>query len=55
MLYGRSFQNVLLTIFLATTWSYYPVIARRQQRFGLFPLRSPLLWESLVIFSSYGY
>ena len=32
------------------TWSYYPADASLQQRFGLFPGRSPLLGESLVYF-----
>ena len=32
----------------ATTWSYYPAAASPQQRFGLFPVRSPLLGESLL-------
>ena len=31
-----------------TTWSYNPAIASLQQRFGLFPGRSPLLGESLL-------
>ena len=33
-----------------TAWSYYPDIALLRQRFGLFPVRSPLLRESLVYF-----
>ena len=33
-----------------TSWSYYPADALLQQRFGLFPVRSPLLRESLVYF-----
>ena len=36
-------------------WSYNPDVALPQQRFGLFPVRSPLLGESLFIFSSSGY
>ena len=31
-----------------TAWSYYPDVASLQQRFGLFPVRSPLLGESLL-------
>ncbi len=30
----------------ATAWSYYPVCALLHMRFGLFPVRSPLLGES---------
>ena len=37
-----------------TTWSYNPGDALPQRRFGLFPVRSPLLRESLFIFSSRG-
>ena len=33
-----------------TAWSYYPAYALLQMRFGLFPVRSPLLGESLVYF-----
>ena len=33
-----------------TTWSYYPTFALLQMRFGLFPVRSPLLGESLNCF-----
>ena len=33
-----------------TAWSYYPVCASPHMRFGLFPVRSPLLGESLVYF-----
>ena len=32
----------------AMTWSYYPAAASLQRRFGLFPVRSPLLGESLL-------
>ena len=32
----------------AMTWSYYPGAASLQRRFGLFPVRSPLLGESLL-------
>ena len=32
----------------ARTWSYYPCGASPQRRFGLFPVRSPLLGESLL-------
>ena len=30
------------------SWSYYPVAALPRRRFGLFPVRSPLLRESLL-------
>ena len=33
-----------------TTWSYYPAYALPHTRFGLFPVRSPLLGESLNYF-----
>ena len=33
-----------------TAWSYYPPYALLHKRFGLFPVRSPLLGESLVYF-----
>ena len=36
--------------YLATAWSYYPILALPQQWFGLFPVRSPLLGESLTYF-----
>ena len=45
---GRTFQNVPLTTFLATTRSYNPARAKRRRRFGLVPVRSPLLGESLL-------
>ena len=32
----------------ATAWSYYPAHASPHMRFGLFPVRSPLLGESLL-------
>ena len=35
---------------LATAWSYNPTAALLQSWFGLFPVRSPLLGESLVYF-----
>ena len=31
-----------------TSWSYYPACASPHRRFGLFPVRSPLLGESLL-------
>ena len=34
----------------ATAWSYNPMVALPQSWFGLFPVRSPLLGESLVYF-----
>ena len=36
--------------YLATAWSYNPMAALPQSWFGLFPVRSPLLGESLVYF-----
>ena len=45
---GRTFQSVPLTTILATTRSYNPATAKRRQRFGLLPVRSPLLGESLL-------
>ena len=38
----------------ATAWSYNPGDASPQPRFGLFPVRSPLLGESLVYFLFLG-
>ena len=35
---------------LATAWSYNPMVALPQSWFGLFPVRSPLLGESLTYF-----
>ena len=37
-----------------TAWSYYPAYALPHIRFGLFPVRSPLLGESLVYFLFLG-
>ena len=37
-----------------TAWSYYPAYALLHKRFGLFPVRSPLLGESLVYFLFLG-
>ena len=34
----------------ATAWSYNPMVALPQSWFGLFPVRSPLLGESLIYF-----
>ena len=45
---GGTFQNLPLTIFHAMSQSYNPAHALRHQRFGLFPVRSPLLGESLL-------
>ena len=50
-LYGRSFQSVPLNVLRARrgpTTPYRP----KSIWFGLFPVRSPLLGESLFIFSS---
>ena len=38
-----------------TAWSYYPANALLHPRFGLVPVRSPLLGESLFIFFSSRY
>ena len=38
-----------------TAWSYYPASALLHLRFGLVPVRSPLLGESLFIFFSSRY
>ena len=49
---GRLFQNrspILADAYCGPN----PVV--HAPRFGLFPFRSPLLWESLVVFSSSGY
>ena len=53
-LYGRPFQGVPLAILLPRRGPTTPVSPRRHG-FGLFRVRSPLLTESLFIFSSYGY
>ena len=41
-------RDLLLAIMIQGRGSYYPVAALRQRRFGLFPVRSPLLGESLL-------
>ena len=53
-LYGRLFQGVPLAILLPRRGPTTPMSPRRHG-FGLFRVRSPLLTESLFIFSSYGY
>ena len=53
-LYGRPFQGVPLAIHMPRRGPTTPVSPRRHG-FGLFRVRSPLLTESLFIFSSYGY
>ena len=53
-LYGRLFQGVPLDSILPRRGPTTPVSPRRHG-FGLFRVRSPLLTESLFIFSSYGY
>ena len=45
---GRIFQTVPLTTHVATLRSYNPRRALRRRGFGLFPVRSPLLGESLL-------
>ena len=52
--YGHSFQSVPLDFILPRRGPTTPVPPRRHG-FGLFRVRSPLLTESLFIFSSYGY
>ena len=49
---GRLFQN-RSPILLLTYCGPNPVM--HAPRFGLFPFRSPLLWESMFSFSSSGY
>ena len=49
---GRLFQN-RSPILESTFCSPNPMV--HAPWFGLFPFRSPLLWESLVVFSSSGY
>ncbi len=45
--YGSTFQRILLIKCLAISWSYNPTHAVTWW-FGLFPVRSPLLGESLL-------
>ena len=45
---GRAFQPVTLASQAATTRPYNPAGASPRQRFGLLPVRSPLLGESLL-------
>ncbi len=52
--YGRLFQVVPFPSILPRRGPTTPVSPRRHG-FGLFRVRSPLLTESLFIFSSYGY
>ena len=54
MLYGCTFQNILLTNFLATAWSCNPTHAVTWMVSAV-PVRSPLLGESLFIFFSCRY
>ena len=49
-----SFQRILLTIKSTITRSYNTAVALPQQRFGLFPVRSPLLRESFFYFLLLG-
>ena len=53
-LYDRLFQGVPLAILLPRRGPTTPISPGRNG-FGLFRVRSPLLTESLFIFSSYGY
>ena len=52
---GRTFQYRPAPCTRATTRSYNPTGALLHTWFGLFPGRSPLLGESLVIFFSWRY
>ena len=45
---GRIFQTVPLTTLVAMSRSYNPRRALRRRGFGLLPVRSPLLGESLL-------
>ena len=45
---GGPFQGPSARDHDTRSWSYYPGAALRQRRFGLFPVRSPLLGESLL-------
>ena len=49
-----SFQRILLTIKCTITRSYNTAVALPQQRFGLLPVRSPLLRESFFYFLLLG-
>ena len=46
----RDFPDASALLYCATAWSYNPCEALPQRRFGLFPVRSPLLGESLNYF-----
>ena len=46
-----NFPDASVHDYRTTSWSYYPACALPHRRFGLFPVRSPLLGESLL-FSS---
>ena len=46
-LYGQAFQPVLLAIRILVWRSHNP--GQQADRFGLFPVRSPLLRESLLL------
>ena len=52
--YGRTFQMRSSHDSSTTAWSYNPANALPHTRFGLFPVRSPLLGESLVYFLFLG-
>ena len=53
-LYDASFQMLPLAIAVRQRGPTTPTMPEHRW-FGLFPVRSPLLGESLFIFSSYGY
>ena len=46
---GGPFQGPSARDHDTRSWSYYPDAALRQRRFGLFPVRSPLLGESRLM------
>ena len=48
--YGHIFQSVLFTICIQCRGPTTPLAPLRRQRFGLFPVRSPLLGESFIYF-----
>ena len=43
-----NFPDASVHDYHTTSWSYYPDCALPHRRFGLFPVRSPLLGESLL-------
>ena len=49
MLYGCTFQNILLTNFLATTWSYNPTHAVTWMVWAVRPLKRYASWVQNVV------